>query len=542
MGTSRKVIFVDDEPNVLAGYVRQFRKRFEVDTVSSGEAGLRALEDHGPYAVVVSDMRMLGMSGMEFLSKVKELAPDTVRILFTGYADLEIATQAINEVGVFRFLAKPCRADTVLEAIQSGLQYHKLLSTENAILAVSGEMPGKRQLIQRFLQDQRMETLGRLGGTIAHDFNNLLTGIRGHASFALDALPAESVARGDVREVIRIADRAASLARQLLAFSRGQSFEPRLLNLNDLVADTSKMLRRLVGEEVEIATALDPSLSLARLDPGQLEQVLVNLAINARDAMPTGGRITIETSNGLLEEPGPELDAATGNCVVLAVSDTGVGMSESVRSRVFEPFFTTKEPGKGTGLGLATVYGIVKQHRGRIDVASQVGQGTVFRIHLPAASAADGRATEYGAGTGAVDVATPQILSQGKETVLLAEDECTVRRVIALALRRLGYGVLEAANGREALELARTCADPIDLLITDVIMPKMDGKDLAAAFGNTYPHAGILFVSGYTGESVQPEDLQQRHRGSAYLQKPFTIEILSRRVREAIDAKRERAG
>jgi CheY-like chemotaxis protein len=373
-----------------------------------------------------------------------------------------------------------------------------------------------------------MESVGVLAGGIAHDFNNLLTVISGYTEILLNGLRPEDRSYDLLREIHRAGERAAGLTRQLLAFSRKQILNPRLLDVNVLVTDTMKMLRRMIGEDIDLATALDPALARVKADPGQIEQVLMNLVVNARDAMPTGGRITVETRNVVLDrsyadsQPGVQ----PGPYVLMAVSDTGQGMDEATKTHVFEPFFTTKEVGKGTGLGLATVDGIVKQTGGHVTVYSEVGRGTAFKIYLPCAIGVD--ATE----DASLDVVQA---ARGSETVLLVEDEDTVRMLAQNTLQSYGYNVLESRNGEEALEICARFPDVIHLLVTDVVMPKMSGRQLAEVLLEARPGLKVLYLSGYTDDAVIRHGVL--NSGAAFLQKPFSPITLGRKVREVLDAK-----
>jgi len=396
-----------------------------------------------------------------------------------------------------------------------------------SILIIGQDISELRRLETQLLLSQRMEGIGRLAGGIAHDFNNLLTAILGHAEMArTDAAPGDP-ALGNIAEITRAAQRAADLTRQLLAFARRQIIEPRIVDLNQLVLNVDRMLRRLLGEDVELVTVPQPGLWRVRIDPGQFEQVLVNLAVNARDAMPEGGRLVIETSNVVLDadfarshttvQPGPH--------VLLAVSDTGVGMDPDVQTHIFEPFFTTKEVGKGTGLGLATCYGIVKQNRGSIWVHSEKGHGTTFRIYMPCAEAVEEQREPIETGT--------SLVVQGNETVLLVEDELVVRDLAADALRRQGYQVVTAASAPEALDLVQQAVRPFDVLVSDIVMPQMNGQQLADLLLPRYPTLKVLFISGYS-------DLPRHHDGMlrpgmALLTKPFTPGQLVQRVRALLD-------
>jgi len=380
-------------------------------------------------------------------------------------------------------------------------------------------------LQEQFLQAQKMESVGRLAGGVAHDFNNALTVIQGYACFALEALPPDAPERADIQEVLKSADHAANLTRQLLAFSRSQILQPKVINLNDLILNMGKMLRRLTRENIELVTLPTPDLDAVYVDPGQMEQILVNLVVNASDAMPEGGTLTIETANVTLDEDYALAHLAiSGDYVMLAVSDTGVGMTDEVKKRIFEPFFTTKEKGKGTGLGLATVYGIVNQHGGNIYVYSEPGQGSTFKVYLPRAT---GEAVELPIRVHQGD------LPRGHETVLVVEDEPAVRRLAVRALQRRGYTVLEAENGADALRIAREHGGDIHLLLADVVMPLLGGKRLADELRVMRPDVKCIFFSGYTDNAIVHQGVLDA--GTAFIQKPFTAATLARKVREVLD-------
>ena len=385
----------------------------------------------------------------------------------------------------------------------------------------------RKQLQQQLIQAQKMEAVGRLAGGVAHDFNNLLTAIFGYADLLSEDLAPDHPGRADLNEIRTAATRAATLTRQLLAFSRQQVLQPVVLNLNDMVENIEKMLRRILGEDVELHTALAPELGNTRADPGQIEQVIMNLAVNARDAMPTGGKLTIETANVELdaEYARQHQPVIPGRFVMLAVSDTGVGMDDATKARIFEPFFTTKEVGKGTGLGLATVYGIVKQSGGYVWLYSEPGNGAAFKIYLPRVDA------ERDA---PVVVSGPVGTVSGTETVLVAEDDPLLLPLARDLLTKLGYHVLEARDSAEALTVARGHQGEIQLLVSDVVMPRGGGFQLAQQLIVERPGLRVLYVSGYTDEAIIRHGLLAR--GLNYLQKPFTPAVLARKVREVLDA------
>jgi PAS domain S-box-containing protein len=393
-------------------------------------------------------------------------------------------------------------------------------------LALLEDLSGVKRLEQQFFQAQKMEAVGRLAAGVAHDFNNLLTAILGSADFLLDMLPANHPGRQDAEEMRKAARRAADLTRQLLAFSRLQVLTPRVLDLNDLVADLDKILSRLLGEGIDLRTALAPDLGAVRADAAQLEQVIINLAVNARDAMPDGGKVTIETANASLDDAyvAARPVVAPGRYVMLAVSDTGVGMDDETKARAFEPFYTTKPKGKGTGLGLATVYGIVKQSGGYVWSYSEPGRGATFKIYLPRVDALVESAAIAPVERGSV---------RGSETIILCEDQEDVRSLTYRILAAHGYEVIVAASGQEALRLAEEWRRRIHLLVTDVVMPGMSGREVALLLGPAHPTMKVLYLSGYPDESIARHGVLEP--GVAFLQKPFTAEMLARRVREVLD-------
>jgi two-component system cell cycle sensor histidine kinase/response regulator CckA len=391
----------------------------------------------------------------------------------------------------------------------------------------------QKKMQLQLAQRNKMEAIGQLAGGVAHDFNNLLTAILGNAELALLDLPEESPAREAIGEITKAGNRASSLTRQLLAFASKQIIAPVHLNLSSVVRDSERMLTRLLGEDIEITTVVDPHLALIEADPGQMEQLLVNLTINARDAMPGGGRLVIETRNAFVEaSPRRSVnEVAPGRWVVLTVTDTGNGMEREVLDHIFEPFFTTKEAGKGTGLGLATCHGIVKQNRGHIFVFSEPGLGSTFRIMLPVA--------KTGA-TAAAESQVPPAAIDGSETILVVEDEPMVRRLAVLGLRAHGHAVIEAPDGQTALTIAAESETRIDLVLSDVVMPGMSGPDLGRRLAELRPDAALILASGHAEAVVLGE--ATGHGGSRFLQKPFTPELLARKVREVLDSPRQPDG
>jgi len=387
-----------------------------------------------------------------------------------------------------------------------------------AVVAMQ-DITERKSLEEQLRQAQKMEAVGRLAGGVAHDFNNLLGVILGYAELQLADMRPDDPGRGRIEQIHRSAERGASLTRQLLAFSRKQILEPRELNVDALLHDMNKMLRRLIGEDIELVTRHGTAVWPVRADAGQIEQIVMNLVVNSRDAMPDGGTITIETAN-----VDAECTLPPGEYVMIAVTDTGTGMSPEVRAQIFEPFFTTKDSGHGTGLGLSTVYGIVKQSGGHIVVDSEPGRGTRFEIFLP-------RIEE--ASAGAVEAAPSVSARAGGETVVVVDDEPMVREMLCESLREFGYRVLDAGEVGEALEVCRRHDGPIHLLLTDVVLPGMSGRELAERLAPERPEMKIVFMSGYTDDAIVRRGVLAA--GVAFLQKPFTLVAMARKVRETLD-------
>jgi PAS domain S-box-containing protein len=394
----------------------------------------------------------------------------------------------------------------------------------------------RRALEQQLRQSQKMEAVGRLAGGIAHDFNNLLMVISGYSEFLLERLGAEPHLRGPAQEIASAAERASSLTRQLLAFSRKQMLAPRIVNLNDVATENSKMLTRMIGEDIDLVLVPSPNLWPVRADAGQIEQVIMNLAVNARDAMPSGGKLTVETSNVSFDEDYARFHAPLrpGDYVMIAISDTGAGMDSDTQSHIFEPFFTTKGT-KGTGLGLSTVYGIIKQSGGYIWVYSEVGRGTTFKIYLPRVASTGETAAQLAA-SGVLDseVRNNNIVEPGSETILLVEDEANLRYLARQYLEKQGYKVIEAADGAVAMQIAVAHEKVIHLLLTDVIMPGMNGRELAQRISEIRPNVKILYMSGYTENVIGHNGMLDA--GIRLLQKPFNLRDLKSKVREVLDA------
>jgi two-component system, cell cycle sensor histidine kinase and response regulator CckA len=435
------------------------------------------------------------------------------------------ATISAGEVWHGRFINKKKNGTLFTEdAVIAPVRDEK--GTVTHYIAIKRDVTHELELEDQYRQTQKIDSIGRLAGGVAHDFNNILAVICGHTDLALTQVSPDAPLRSNLESIQESAERAANLTRQLLAFARRQVIEPRLVNLNELIVNLNKMLRRLIGEDIKLVTQTAPDLGQIKADPGQIEQVLLNLVVNARDAMPDGGTLTIRTNNATLDEGYARRHLVTpGDYVLVSVSDTGAGMTDEVKRHIFEPFFTTKEQGKGTGLGLATCFGIIQQSNGHIHCDSQVGKGTQFEIYLPRV-----RGTE----DAIADREAPIRLPQGSETILLAEDEPSLRRLMARVLRMQGYTVLEAADGNEALALAQANGGKIQLLLTDVIMPGLSGKMLAEWLTQVSPSVRVLFISGYINNAAVRGAMSKP--GTFFLQKPFNPLDLAKKVREALEA------
>jgi two-component system cell cycle sensor histidine kinase/response regulator CckA len=533
MSDSLRVLLVDDSPDDAALVVRALTRggrELTWERVQSEETLLEALKRR-PWDVVISDWSMPSFSGEEALQVVKAAGVDLPFIIISGTVTEETAVRAM------RAGARDCvlkdKLARLLPAIERELK-------EAADRKRSAE--ALRRSDEQLRQSQKMEAIGGLAAGVAHDFNNLLSVILGHAELLrLDLNQSDPIYEG-IDEIRGAAERASELTRQLLAFSRQQVLEPRIADLNQIMLGMQKMLKRIIGEDVELKMLPAANLGKVIVDPGQIEQVILNLVVNARDAMPKGGRLTLETGNFVLDEAivaelaelaelAEHAGAKPGPHVMLAISDTGTGMDDATKARIFEPFFTTKEPGKGTGLGLATAFGIVRQSGGTIWTYSELGRGTTFKIYLPLAEAAARRST-----TQSMRIPPSTETLRGTETILLVEDDESVRSLERTILRRHGYTVIEAANGGEALLICEKQEGPIDLLLTDVVMPRMSGRELADRLAVIRPDLKVLFVSGYTDGAIAQHGVLAP--GVAFLQKPVTPEALARKVRQVIDEPR----
>jgi signal transduction histidine kinase len=563
----KRVLIVDDkEDNVYYLKVLLKAQGWGVETARHGAEALE-LAREAPPDIVISDLLMPVMDGYTLLRHWKE-DPRLKRVPFivytATYTDPDDEQLALN-LGADAFILKPAEPDAFLDRVReveasavaapltpphqpvADETHHfrgysetlirkleeKMLQLETANQSLKRDLAQKQVMEaalkdseQRFRQAQKMEAIGRLAGGVAHDFNNLLSVIIGYTSTILEDMKPDDPFRTDIEEVRRAGERATELTRQLMAFSRQQVMQPKVLDLSQTVLGMEKMLNRLLGEDVELSLVTPAAPVKTYADPSQVEQIVMNLAVNARDAMPRGGKLIIETAN-------VELDATTasehggvvpGPYVMYSVADTGVGIDAATRERMFEPFFTTKEKGKGTGLGLATVFGIVNQSKGHILVSSEVGRGTTLKVFLPRTERPVDR-----------DLPAPVAPTtvRGDEAILLVEDDAQVRVMTSAILRRHGYNVIDAQNGAEALLLSHQVGGPIDLLLTDLVMPKMSGPELADCLRPARPQMRVIYLSGYTEESIiqyGPTDA-----GLVFLQKPITPDALVRQVRAVLD-------
>jgi two-component system, cell cycle sensor histidine kinase and response regulator CckA len=438
----------------------------------------------------------------------------------------QIMQRILNEEPLQHFEINLLRKDGRKVLLETSARLTYSDGRKQGIQGIARDVTERRQLESMVRQSQKLEAIGRLSGGLAHDFNNLLCVISGHAELLSERLEESLPAARNVTQIKKAVDSASTLVRQLLAFSRKQVFHPQIMDLNKIVVETEKLLGRLIGEDIEFFTSLEPELGRVQVDPVQVEQVLVNLVLNARDAMSQGGKLTIETCNMEIEEGFRCSGGITpaGKYVVLAVTDNGCGMDEETQGRIFEPFYTTKELGKGTGLGLATVYGIVRQSGGFIWVYSELGQGTTIKVYLPRVNDST---------TAPPVEQSIREVRQGTETVLLVENAEPLRALAKEFLKSNGYAVMEADNGKEALQIAKAFSGPIDLLLTDVIMPGMGGKQLAEQLSGLRPATKVLYMSGYPDDAIVKSGILGS--GMVFLEKPFTREILLRKVRQALD-------
>jgi two-component system cell cycle sensor histidine kinase/response regulator CckA len=514
MATPLRVLIVEDseiDAELLIGVLERAGYDLthqRVQTAAAMKAALKCAE----WDLVISDYSMPAFSALDALAVLQSAGLDLPFIIVSGMIGEETAVAALK-AGAHDFMIK-------------GRLARLAFAIERELREAAGRLERTR-LEEQLRQSQKLEAVGRLAGGVAHDFNNVLTAILGFSDLLLAELSEDDSMYADIFQIRSAGQRAAGLTRQLLAFSRKQILQPRVLDVNTVIGGMEQMLRQVIVESVDLRLSLMPQSSLIEIDPTQLEQILINLAVNAADAMPRGGRVTIETSRVTLDDGYRQqhLPVTPGDYLMLSVIDTGIGMTETVAQHIFEPFFTTKPVGRGTGLGLATVYGIVKQSGGDIVVSSKPGCGTTFRIYLPLTVSAVPAIVER--------PADPDSLSRGSATVLLVEDDLGVRRFACVALERAGYNVLLAENPKEARQVADEFPDTIDLLLSDVIMPESEGPLLFDRLKPRHPGLQVLYMSGYADEAILQHGVMAE--GASFLQKPFTPGELAQKVRDVLD-------
>ena len=515
-----RLLMIEDEPldaeltiKALeeAGYVCRW------DRVETCEEFISCI-DTGKYDLILSDYHLPSFDGISALKVFMERKMDIPFILISGAIGEETAIESLK-AGATDYVLKdhlPRLAPVVKRALQEKEELKKRKQAEEE----------KAALQEQLRQSQKMEAIGQLAGGIAHDFNNLLTVIQGYSEIALLSLKQTDPLRDTILRINHAGIKAANLTQQLLAFSRRQVLEMKVVDLNETIKELNNMLRRLIGEDIELITALEKNLWNTKVDPRQIDQVIINLAVNARDAMPNGGKLTIETANVHINKSYADdhTGILPGPYVMLSVSDNGMGISPEIKERIFEPFFTTKEKGKGTGLGLSTIYGIVNQCGGSIMVYSEPGQGANFKIYLP-------QVTEN------QDVLKKETnlvqFPRGNETIMVVEDDAAAKRLTVEILQMQGYLVLEASDGNEALNIAKAYVANIQLVLTDVVMPQMSGKEMVDRLHTLRPGIKVLFMSGYTDNAIVHHGVLDK--GLFYIQKPFTVQGLSKKIREVLD-------
>jgi len=528
------IYVVDNKPVIRCNIREMDRRRAAEGALRSSERLNRSLVEHLPHRILVRDRNsMVLFCNTNYANDIGIPLEDVIGNDAWAFHPRELAgayhldDQEVMASGRMKEIEEPYQIDGEERWVHTvKVPYRDEEKHIIGVLVVFEDITERKRLEEQIRQSQKLEAIGLMAGGVAHDFNNLLTIILGYCDLASGRLGLNDPLVADIKEIRKCGGRAASLTRQLLAFSRKQVLDVRILDLNALVSGVDRMLQRLIGADIDLKTVLAPDLGRIKADSGQIEQIMMNLVVNARDAMPTGGQLTLQTANVYLDQDyaAKYVDVTPGHYVMLAVRDNGCGMDNATKTRIFEPFFTTKEQGKGTGLGLATVHGIVKQSRGNIWCYSKLGQGTTVKIYLPR----DDEVAE------AVALEAPAPALCGSETILLAEDEGMVRKLIVQMLTLDGYKVIPSKDGFEALQECETFHDPIDLLITDMVMPGMSGYELMQSLVDKRPGIKVLFISGYIDDAVLRHGILEE--GMSFLQKPFTRDSLCRKVREVLDS------
>ncbi|NIM12766.1 MAG: response regulator [Candidatus Aminicenantes bacterium] len=524
------ILIVDDDENTRKSLTLIFkRKGYEIETAGTGNEAIKKAQKRF-FNVVLLDIKLPDMKGIELLAPLKEIHPDMVMIMVTAHASLETAISALNQGASF-YITKPLNMDEVLSTIREVMEkQHLVIENRQLLQEVQHELAErkraedrKKELETQLLNAQKMEAIGTMAGGIAHDFNNLLMGIMGNVSLILLNADSNHPHYSELKNIEQCVQRGAELTKQLLGFAMGGKYETKPTNLNEIIKKSSEMFSR-ARKEISIHEKYDTALRPVEVDRGQLEQVLVNLYVNAWHAMPGGGNIYIQTENVTLNEKEVKpYNLKPGNYVKTSITDTGIGMDEKTRQRIFEPFFTTKKMGRGTGLGLASVYGIIKNHGGFIQVHSEKGKGTTFYIYLPASQKEIVKEKKL-----------PERILEGRETVLLVDDENIFLDVGEKLLNKMGYTVLTAKSGKEAIEIYEKNKDGIDIVILDMIMPGMGGGETFDLLKKINPDIKVLLSTGYSLEGQAAGILE---RGcSGFIQKPFRVKDLSQKIRLILDS------
>ncbi len=511
------ILLIDDEESLLESMADYLEDRdYQILRAENGRVGIEVFDRHRP-DLVFTDLRMPELGGLDVLRHITEISPETPLLVVSGTGRISDSVEALR-LGAWDFLLKPIEdLSIVSHAIESALERARLRRENRSY---------QKSIEEQLHQARKMEVVGLLVGGVVHDFNNMLCAISGNAELLLADLSAEDPQLESIEQILDATQRAANLTQQLLAFSRKQVIVPKTLNLSHLIMGLHAMMARLIGDDIVLKTIPQKRIGLVRIDPSQIEQIVLNLAINARDAMPDGGDLVIETANVELDADfcAGYTAAIPGSYVMLMASDTGIGMDAETQACAFEPFFTTKEPGRGTGLGLATVLDIVERYGGAVEISSEVDDGSVFRVYFPRVTAE-------------VEPHSPTEVSSvpkgGTETVLLVENDDNMRYLARKILRHLGYQVLTADSGDAALTLVEHYDGSIDLLLSDVVMPQMNGRTLAAKLSEQHPGLRVLFTSGY------PHDVIACHgmfdEGVCFIGKPYSVKLLASRIRAVLD-------
>jgi two-component system, cell cycle sensor histidine kinase and response regulator CckA len=515
------------------GYVEDITKRRQMDeSLRQTLAWQAALFEGSRDGILISDKNAKIVSANAAACKITGYLKEELLNMYSSDLQEEANLPILENIHNRILAGEDVQGETIITTkdgrnIDVEFRHQRvLISGVPYVHTIARDISSRKHLEAQLLQAQKMEAIGALAGGVAHDFNNLLSVIKGYTELLLDDIDQNDPKRQDLEQIEKAGQRAASLTSQLLAFSRKQILQPEILDLNAAISDMSTMLRRLIGEDIELTSIAPPNLGLINADPGQIQQIVMNLSVNARDAMPRGGKLVLETANvdsdshHIRDHP----IMKKGSYVMLAISDNGIGMDAATRARIFEPFFTTKEKGRGTGLGLSTVYGIVKQSNGYIWAYSELGKGTTFKVYFPRVKGEIPRSKDDG---------RSRLDAVGSKTVLLVEDEKSVRALASRILSERGYNILQASDGMEALKIAREYSGNIDMVLTDVVMPGISGKTLVVRLESERPGIKSLYISGYTDSSIVDHGILNSN--TAFLQKPFTVQSLAQKVRELIN-------